>query len=407
VALDRVDNFDSLLRAFLTSREHSSPSKPTIPVARADLGPREEEMVVAAIRSGWLSSFEYRNRFERLLADKIRATHCVTASSGTSALHLCMRIAQIGTGDEVITTPLSYVATTNVILYQGATPVFVDTDPRTLNLNVDAVAAAITSRTKAVLTVDLFGYPSELDPLKELCDKYGLILIEDACQALGSNYKCLPCGSRDHLTTFSFSWNKQITTGEGGAVVGLRDDESKYLRSLLNQGRAVDGNGDYVALGYNYRMSELAAALGIAQMERFDDLLSKRRLLADYYNHHFQDRSELDIPCPDDEDHERSWFLYPIQLDANVDRAQVISRLMAVGVATRQFPCIHLLSYMSQRFGYRLGMFPNAELASRRLLAIPFASSMSFAERQAVVEDVLSACRQARRGSGCCYETRQ
>jgi perosamine synthetase len=332
------------------------------------------------------------DRFERALAERIGAEHVVAVSSGTAGLHLCVRLAGLVPGDEAITSPFSFVASANCVLYEGATPVFADVDPQTLNLDPAAVAEGITPRTKAIVAVDIFGYPCELDPLRALAEEHGLALIEDACEALGASYRGRPIGSFPHPSVFAFYPNKQVTTGEGGAIAVSTDEERLLLRSLANQGRADSGGWlEHARFGYNYRLDDLSAAVGLAQLEKLDTLLELRAAAAGRYAELLSGLDGVKVPPADDDHHRRSWFIYPVRLDASIDRERVIARLAEVGVATsRYLPSIHLQPYMRERFGYREGMLPVSEEASRRLLALPFYPELS-ADDQAYVVDALRA----------------
>ena len=247
---------------------------------------RDEERVLEVLRSGQLSLGQTGPRFEGLLADAVGAPYCTAVSSGTAGLHLCMVLAGVGPGDEVITSPYSFVASANCAIYAGATPVFADVDAGTLNLDPAAVEAAVTSRTKAIVAVDIFGYPCELDELRAICDRHGLYLVEDACEALGAVYKGRPLGSHGHPATWAFYANKQITTGEGGAVTTSSDEEHALLVSLRNQGRLETSSWlQHGRLGFNYRLDDISAALGIGQLERLETILEARRTVAGIVGH--------------------------------------------------------------------------------------------------------------------------
>jgi perosamine synthetase len=252
--------------------------------------------------------------------------------------------------------------------------VFADIDPRTLNLSPAAVEAAVTDRTKAVVAVDIFGYPSELEELQALCESRGLTLIDDSCEALGAVYKGRPLGAQGQDAVFAFYPNKQITTGEGGVVTTSSEETWRLLKSLRNQGRA-DGGGwlDHARLGFNYRIDDIRAAIGIGQLEKLDRILAGRREVAARYDTLLREIEGLGLPCPDDADHVRSWFVYVVELPVEADREAVISLLEASGIATaRYLPCIHLQSYMRERYGFSEGMCPVAEEKSARTLALPF-----------------------------------
>lgn len=332
-------------------------------------------------------------RFERALAERIGAEHVVAVSSGTAGLHLCVRLAGLGPGDEAITSPFSFVASANCVLYEGATPVFADVDPQTLNLDPAAVAEAITPRTRAIVAVDIFGYPCELDPLRTLAEEHGLVLVEDACEAVGASYRGRPIGSFPHPAVFGFYPNKQVTTGEGGAIAVSTDEERTVLRSLANQGRADSGGWlEHARFGYNYRLDDLSAAVGLAQVEKLDTLLELRAATAARYAELLSGVAGVEVPLADDDEHRRSWFVYPARLDPSIDRERVIARLAERGVATsRYLPSIHLQPYMRERFGYREGMLPVSEEASRRLLALPFYPELAEDDQAYVVEELRAA----------------
>jgi perosamine synthetase len=349
-------------------------------------------LLLETLRSRRLALGPMVERFERALAERTGAAHVAAVSSGTAGLHLCVRLAGLGPGDEAVTSPFSFVASANCVLYEGGTPVFADIDPKTLNLDPGAVEAAITPRTKAIVAVDIFGYPCELDPLRELAQRHGLALIEDACEALGADYRGRRIGSYPHPAVFGFYPNKQVTTGEGGAVAVATEDEWRLVKSLANQGRADSGGWlDHARFGYNYRLDDLSAAVGLAQVEKLDRLLALRAAAASRYAELLAGLDGVDPPLADDEEHRRSWFVYPVRLAPGIDRERVIEALAEGGVATsRYLPSIHLQSYMRERFGYREGMLPVSEDASRRLLALPFYPELSAGDQEYVVDELRS-----------------
>jgi len=364
-----------------------------IPLSLPYIDSLEEELVLEVLRSGRLSLGAMVTRFEDALAHSVQAKHAAAVSSGTAGLHLCTRIAGVGAGGEVITSPFSFVASANCALYEGATPVFADIDPHTLNVDPEAVAAAVTERTRAIVAVDIFGYPCDIDALKAICDRHGLAFIEDACEALGAEYKGRLVGSHGHLAVFAFYPNKQITTGEGGIVVTGDEDEWHLLKSLSNQGRADSGGWlEHARFGYNYRLSDLAAAVGVAQLMRLEEILALRAAAAARYGELLTTIHGVEPPLADDEHYRRSWFVYPVRLPAEVDRERVIAALAEDGVETsRYLPSIHLQPYMRERFGFREGMFPVSEEASRRLLALPFYSSIEREDQERVVDTLRRA----------------
>ena len=292
----------------------------------------------------------------------------------------------------MITSPYSFVASANCAIYEGATPVFADIDPRTLNLDPAAVEAAITPRTKAIVGVDIFGYPCELDPLLELCERHGLAFVEDACEALGARYKGRPLGSHGHPATWAFYPNKQMTTGEGGAVTTGSAEQHELLVSLRNQGRLETSSWlQHGRLGYNYRLDDLSAALGIGQLEKLDRILEARSAVAAVYGELLQD-VEVELPLADDADHVRSWFVYVVKLPQGVDRDGVMARLAAEGIATAPYlPSIHLQSYMRELYGFREGMLPVSEDCSARTMALPFHARLERGDQEQVAAALRSA----------------
>ena len=353
---------------------------------------RDEALVLEVLRSGWLSLGPTGPRFEALFAEAVGAPYCAAVSSGTAGLHLCMRLAGVEAGDEVITSPYSFVASANCAIYEGATPIFADIDARTVNLDPAAVEAAITPRTKAVVGVDIFGYPCEIDPLREVCERHGLAFIEDACEALGAEYKGRPLGSHGHPAVWAFYPNKQMTTGEGGAVTTGSSDEHELLVSLRNQGRLETSSWlQHGRLGYNYRLDDLSAALGIGQLEKLDRILEARRAVAAVYGEILQDVA-VELPLADDDEHVRSWFVYVVKLPEGVDRNGVMARLLADGIATAPYlPSIHLQSYMRERYGFSEGMLPVSEDCSARTMALPFHARLGREDQ----EQVAAALRAA------------
>jgi perosamine synthetase len=356
---------------------------------------REEELVLETLRSGQLSLGPMTDRFEAALAERVGAPYVAAVSSGTAGLHLAVRLAGLGEGDEVVTTPFSFVASANCVLYEGATPVFADIELRTLNLDPAAVEAAITPRTKAILAVDIFGYPAEYAELQALAERHGLALIEDACEALGASYKGRPIGSLGAPAVFAFYPNKQMTTGEGGAVAVQTETEWALLKSLSNQGRSDSGEWlTHSRLGYNYRLDDVSAALGLAQVEKLDRILELRAQVAARYGEMLGGIEGVELPLADDADHTRSWFVYVVQLARGIDRNGVMAKLAEQGIASKPYlPSIHLQPYWRQRFGTTEGMFPVSEDASRRSLALPFHTRLAEPDQARVVEALAASLR--------------
>ena len=367
-----------------------------VPLSSPWLDEREHDLVGDVLRSGRLSLGPTIDRFEEAFAEVVGAPYAAAVSSGTAGLHLLAVTAGVGPGDEVVTSPYSFVASANCGIYEGAVPVFADVDRRTLNLDPAAVEAVLTERTRAVVAVDIFGYPCELDELRRLCHERGIALIEDACEALGARYRGRPIGSHGPSAVFAFYPNKQMTTGEGGIVTTHSEDEWHLLRSLRNQGRADSGGWlEHARLGFNYRLDDIRAAIGLAQLEKLDEILERRREVAARYGRLLGDVAGLELPCADDRAHERSWFVYVVTLPPGRDREEVVTALDAHGVqSARYLPCIHLQPYMRERFGFREGLCPVAEEMSGRTLALPFHSLLE-EEEQEYVADALRAALDA------------
>jgi perosamine synthetase len=345
-----------------------------VPLSGPYLGEREEELVLEVMRSGRLSLGPMIDRFEEALAARVGAPFAAAVSSGTAGLHLLSVAAGIGPGDEVITSPYSFAASANCFIYEGGVPVFADVDRRTFNLTPDAVEAAVTPRTKAIVAVDIYGYPCELDELRAIAERHGLALIGDSCEALGAEYKGRLLGAHGVPSVFAFYPNKQITTGEGGIVVTHSEEEWRLLRSLRNQGRGDSGGWlEHVRLGFNYRMSDITAGLGLAQVERLDEVLGLRSEVAARYGELLRGIDGVELPCADDETHLRSWFVYVVVLPDNETRERVIAHFEREQIGfNRYLPSIHLQPYMRERYGFREGMCPVSEDLSARTLALPF-----------------------------------
>jgi perosamine synthetase len=359
-----------------------------IPLARPELGAREEELLLEVVRSGRLSLGPMGERFERELAAWLGVEDAVAVSSGTAALHLGVRALGWGPGDEVLTSPFSFVASANCLLYEGARPVFCDVDPVTLNLDPAAVEAAAGERSAGILPVHIFGFPAAMPELEEIAASRGLGILEDACEALGAvDSEGRGVGTRGNLATFAFYANKQMTTGEGGMIVAPRPQLAERLRSERNQGRAPDmGWLDHDRLGFNYRLSDLAAALGVAQVEKLDAMLGRRAAVASLYEAGLAGIEGVATPIAARGAARRSWFVYPVRLPDGTDRDAVVERLAERGVASKAYlPCIHLIPHLRE-LGYAEGQFPVAEAASAHSLALPFFPAMAESQVTRVCE---------------------
>jgi perosamine synthetase len=347
-----------------------------LPLARPVLGAEEERRVLEVLRSGRLSLGPGLAEFEAAFAARLGAGCASAVSSGTAGLHLALRAVGVSDGSEVITSPFSFVASANVALYERARPVFVDIDPVTLNITPPAVAAAVTSRTAALLPVHIFGYPADVAGFAAL----GPPVVEDACEALGAVHADgSRVGASGHPAVFGFYANKQLATGEGGMVTVGDPAVKERIDSERNQGRAPDMDWlDHDRLGFNYRLSELACALGLAQLERLDEMLAGRARVAARYRDALGELEGLELPCPDAGGRRRGWFVFVVQLPRRVDRDDVVRDLAVRGVPTKPyFPAIHLMTFYRERFGHREGEFPVCEDVAARSIALPFFPEMT------------------------------
>jgi perosamine synthetase len=366
-----------------------------IPLARPEIDGREEELVLEVLRSGRLSLGPAGERFERAFAGWLGSAEAVAVSSGTAALHLGVRALGWGPGDEVLTSPFSFVASANCLLYEGAHPVFCDVDPVTLNLDPAAVEAALGERSAGILPIHIFGFPAAMPELEAIAARRGLGILEDACEALGAvDSEGRGVGTRGNLATFAFYANKQLTTGEGGVIVPSGTDAAVRLRSERNQGRAPDmGWLDHGGLGFNYRLSDLAAALGIAQLEKLDRMLAARAAVASMYEAALGEVEGVDAPLAARGAERRSWFVYTVRLADGIDRDAVIAQLAAEGIASKAYlPCIHLFPHLRE-LGYREGQFPVAEAAAAHSLALPFFPAMAESQVARVCEALARSLR--------------
>ncbi len=376
-----------------------------------DLTDAEREAVLAVLKTPNLSMGPRIDAFEAAVRAYTGAKHAIGVNSGTAGLHLCVRAAGVGAGDLVITTPFSFVASTNVLLYEQAVPVFVDVDAKTGNMDPQQVAQAAADLAqggalaqrwlprkgaersgplKAILPVDVFGQPADMDALRNVADQHHLSIIEDSCEALGAQYKGRQAGVLGNFGVFAFYPNKQITTGEGGLVVTDDDQAAAMMRALRNQGRAPGDTWlQHTHLGYNYRMDEMSAALGEVQMGRLDELLTAREQVAQWYSARLSEIAGVEIPFIAPETSRMSWFVYVIRLKPGVDRDLAAARLAEKRIPVRPyFLPIHLQPYLVERFGFSRGDFPVTEDLGARGLALPFSGKMSEAEVETVCRTI-------------------
>ena len=380
----------------------------TIPMSRPDVTSAERAAVLDVLSGATLALGPRLDLFERRLAAYVGARHGVAVSSGTAGLHLCVVAAGVGEGDIVLTTPFSFVASANCILYERARPVFVDIDPVTLTVDPNALEAAARKlvarrrRPKAILPVHVFGHPADMDPIRDLAARYEFAVVEDACEAIGAAYKGRAVGTLGDASVFAFYPNKQITTGEGGMIVTSDASWDALFRSLRNQGRDVfDGWLEHSRLGWNYRMDELSAALGAVQVERLDEILASRERVADAYTRRLVRLEHVTPPAVAPWVTRMSWFVYVVRLASWLDRDAVIRALDERGVPARAyFPPIHLQPLYRERFGFRPGDFSVSEEMGRRCLALPFFGAMTDPQVDRVcgaLGEVLAEAETARR----------
>lgn len=391
---------------------------PSIPMSSPDLTDAEREAVMQVLQGTALSMGPYIHQFEKTFRQYTGLPYAIGVNSGTSGLHLCVRAAGIGMGDLVLTTPFSFVASANVMLFEKAVPVFVDVDPVTGNIDPQLAAQAAAdlvsggtaarrwlprkgwndgAKLKAILGVDVFGQPADYDALRQITTRHGLHLIEDSCEALGAEYKGRKAGTLGDSAVFAFYPNKQITTGEGGLVVTADEKLAHMMLAMRNQGRAPGDTWlEHTYLGYNYRLDEMSAALGTVQMARLEELLVKRQQVADWYAKHLARVEGVMAPQMVPSTTRPSWFVYVVRLDRTLDRGWIAAGLAERGIPVRPyFSPIHLQPYMVEQFGYQPGDFPVTEDLGRRGFALPFSGVMNEGQVEQVCFELAAAISQA------------
>ena len=392
-------------------------TKYLVPMSSPDISAADRQAVLDVLNTPVLSMGSRIHHFEEQFKEYTSCRNAIGVSSGTAGLHLCVRAAGIGMGNLVITTPFSFVSSTNVILFENAIPIFVEVDEETGNMDIEQTRQAAKDlmqgedrarrwlprkgvenkgALKALLTVDVFGQPADLDALKEITDQYHLKFIEDACEALGAVYKKYKAGTAADYGVFAFYPNKQITTGEGGMIVTNDDGAAELMRSLRNQGRAVGDTWlQHTFLGYNYRMDEMSAALGSSQFTRLEELISKRQKVAGAYNERLSQIPGVIIPATSPDTTRVSWFVYVIHFAEHLDRNRIAADLEKAGIPVRPyFLPIHLQPYMMEKFGYQEGDFPVTEKLGKNGLALPFSSIMSEAQVELVCKKIRESINQ-------------
>lgn len=358
-----------------------------VPLSGPDITQLEIDSVMEVMRAEHFSAGPKVDAFEESFVKRLGVKHAIAVNSGTSGLHCLVKAMGIGFGDEVITTPYSFVASTNCLLFENATPVFVDIDPLTFNLDISRIEAAVTPKTKAILPVDVFGQPMDMEAVNRIAKKYNLLVLEDSCEALGAEYKGIKAGTLCDGAVFAFYPNKQITTGEGGMIVTNNDRIADLCRSYRSQGRAITGFWlHHERIGYNYRLSELHAAMGEVQMRRLDEIQIKRQAVADRYNQLLRDVDGVTVPFVHRDCNRMSWFVYVIQVAPGVDRDLVMEKLKENGVGCRPyFTPIHVQPYIQEMFGLKAEDFPISADIGSRSIALPFFNKLTFEEQEYVV----------------------
>ena len=395
-----------------------------IRMSSPDLSTADRAAVNAVVQTPNLSMGPQIKAFEAAFCQLTGAQHAIGVNSGTAGLHLCVRAAGIGINDLVLTTPFSFVASTNVILFENAIPVFVDIDPATGNIDIHQLSRAVEdlsrggeaaqrwlprnlpsvnqgplNRAKGIIPVDVFGQPADYDPINQIASHYDLVVIEDSCEALGGAYKGRTAGTLGNYGVFAFYPNKQITTGEGGMIITNDDQAADFMRALRNQGRAPGDTWlQHTHLGYNYRLDEMSAALGLSQLEHLEELLQKRAQVASWYDQHLTNIAEVTPPQIVPATTRVSWFVYVIKVDPSIDRDRLAQLLENDGVPVRPyFSPIHLQPYMEKMFGYQPGDYPVTEDIGKRSLALPFSGTMKEEEVIYVCERIADALISAQK----------
>ncbi len=352
-----------------------------------DITEEDVQAVAEVVRSGRLALGPKTEAFERQLAAYVGARYAIAVNSGTAALHLLVRALGLGPGDEVLVPSFTFVASVNVLLYERVKPVFVDIEPDTYNLDPNDLERKITPRTKGIMVVDVFGHPAEWDAILAIAEEHGLVVIDDACEALGAEYKGKKLGTFGDAAAFAFYPNKQMTTGEGGMIVTDREDIARLTRSMRNQGRGEMGAWlEHERLGYNYRMTEMSAALGLSQLQRLEHLLARRARVAQMYTERLKGLDWLRTPVV--RPYVRmSWFVYVITLSEGLHRDPLMKALARKGIPTRgYFSPVHLQPYIRQMLGTHEAMLPVTESVAQRTVALPFHANLSEQEIDVVVE---------------------
>lgn len=365
-------------------------------LSKPHIDQKDIDAVVEVMKSGTLSLGPKLQEFKAAFAKYIGTKHAIAVNSGTSGLHLIVKSLGIKKGDEVITTPFSFVASANCILFEGATVVFADIDKKTYNIDPKSIEKKITKKTKAILVVHVFGQTADMTAIMKIAKKYNLKVIEDACEAIGATHKGKKAGTFGDAAVFAFYPNKQMTTGEGGIIVTNDDTIASLCKSYKNQGRDSMAWLGHSRIGYNYRLDEMSCALGIQQLKKINKLLAMREKVANYYYKKLGNNKNITLPFVE-KNNKESWFVFVIQLAKNINRAKVIEFLKEKGVASNiYFPAIHLQDFYKKEFKYKEGDFPITEEIAKRTLALPFFSELTRKEIDYVCKNLEKAIESSK-----------
>ena len=371
---------------------------PFIPFSRPSIDDTEIEAVSQVLASKWISTGTRVREFERAFAEYLGVKHAIAVSSCTAALHLSLVVAEIGNDDEVITTPYTFTATAEAIRYVGAKPVFVDIDPRTLNIDITQIEGAITSRTKAILPVHIAGFPCDMDALQNICRNHNLVLIDDAAHAIPTEYKGQYIGSMGDLSAFSFYANKNMTTAEGGMITTNNDAFAKPLRTMRLHGIDKDAwarqserdiwRYDIATEGYKYNMTDIQAAMGLCQLMKLNKQHERRRNLAQIYQTELANFPQISTPVVPDNSNGHSWHLYIIQLPPG-ERDGFIGALREANIeCSVHYIPLHLFEFYQEQYGYRVGDFPSAEAAFEGVVSLPLHPGLTEEEIHIVIDEI-------------------
>jgi perosamine synthetase len=362
-----------------------------ITLSKANITQQDIDAVAEVLISGQLSIGPRLDSFEKSIADYTGVKHAVGVNSGTSGLHCLIKAMGIQKGDEVITTPFSFIASTNCFLFEGAKPVFADIDEKTYNVDLEQMEGKITNNTKLLLPVDVFGQPLDMSTVMKIAKRHSVKVLEDSCEAIGSEFSGIKAGSTADGAVFAFYPNKQMTTAEGGIIVTNDQHLADTCRSLRNQGRSKTSKWlEHEQIGYNYRMSELHAALGLSQFSRFETLLEKRDVVAQCYNKRLKNINGIHIPYIHPKVNKMSWFVYTVTFVPGIDRDKVMVLLGERGIDSKPyFSPIHLQAFMRKTFGFKEGDFPVTERIAKSTLSLPFYTDMTPVEVGAVCDALI------------------